>query len=43
MLVGRAEALYGLPVFGVAGGLHYGNADGKDLRPAIQFLQARDA
>jgi 7,8-dihydropterin-6-yl-methyl-4-(beta-D-ribofuranosyl)aminobenzene 5'-phosphate synthase len=41
-LVGRAEALYGLPIAGVVGGLHYGEASGETLRPHIQFLAARE-
>lgn len=40
-LVERAENLYGQPVIGVVGGLHYGEASTKEIRPHIQFLQAR--
>jgi metal-dependent hydrolase (beta-lactamase superfamily II) len=39
--VERAEALYGLPVASVVGGLHYEGANAQDLEPHIQFLQAR--
>jgi len=40
-LVERAESLYGLPVIGVVGGLHYGEASPEELQTHIQFLQAR--
>ena len=41
-LVTRAEALYGQPVVGVVGGLHYGNASEEELKPDIEFLRSRD-
>jgi len=40
-LVERAESLYGQPVIGVVGGLHYGEASLEEVQPHIQFLQAR--
>lgn len=40
-LVERAESLYGEPVVGVVGGLHYLNATAAELQPQIQFLQSR--
>jgi len=40
-LVERAENLYGLPVIGVVGGLHYENTSAEEVQPHIQFLQAR--
>jgi len=40
-LVERAESLYGQPVIGVIGGLHYGEASLEDVQPHIQFLRAR--
>ncbi len=40
-LVERAEAVYGLPVVGVVGGLHYGEAGAETLQPHIQFLAQR--
>jgi len=40
-LVTRAEALYGLPVVGVVGGLHYEGATTEDVQPHIQFLEPR--
>jgi 7,8-dihydropterin-6-yl-methyl-4-(beta-D-ribofuranosyl)aminobenzene 5'-phosphate synthase len=40
-LVERAGSLYGLPVIGVVGGLHYGEASPEELQTHIQFLQAR--
>ncbi len=40
-LVARAEALYGQPVIGVVGGLHYLEADAQTLAAHIQFLQSR--
>ncbi len=39
--VERAEALYGFPVVGVVGGLHYGDAKAKDVAGPIAFLQSR--
>ncbi len=41
-LVNRAEALYGLPVIGVFGGLHYGNASAESLAGHIEFLKLRE-
>jgi len=40
-LVTRAEALYGVEVVGVVGGLHYGEAGRKEIQPHIQFLESR--
>ncbi len=40
-LVERAETLYGQPVVGVVGGLHYEAAQAADVQPHIQFLQTR--
>ena len=40
-LVEYAESLYGLPVIGVVGGLHYEDASSEDVQPHIQFLQSR--
>jgi 7,8-dihydropterin-6-yl-methyl-4-(beta-D-ribofuranosyl)aminobenzene 5'-phosphate synthase len=40
-LVERAESLYGRPVIGVVGGLHYGEATPEEIQPHIQFLRAR--
>jgi len=40
-LVDRAESMYNLPVVGVVGGLHYGNAKVEDLQTHVAFLQAR--
>jgi len=40
-IVTRAEALFGLPVIGVVGGLHYGAAPQVELQPHIDFLAAR--
>ena len=40
-LVTRAEALYGMPVVGVVGGLHYENIAPEALNAHIQFLQSR--
>jgi 7,8-dihydropterin-6-yl-methyl-4-(beta-D-ribofuranosyl)aminobenzene 5'-phosphate synthase len=39
-LVIRAKSLYQLPVVGVVGGLHYGDASAEDLVDQIEFLQA---
>jgi 7,8-dihydropterin-6-yl-methyl-4-(beta-D-ribofuranosyl)aminobenzene 5'-phosphate synthase len=41
-LVSRAEALYGEPVVGVVGGLHYEKFSTEDVQPHIQFLQTRE-
>lgn len=40
-LVERAETLYGQPVIGIVGGLHYENATAEEVRPHIEFLQSR--
>jgi 7,8-dihydropterin-6-yl-methyl-4-(beta-D-ribofuranosyl)aminobenzene 5'-phosphate synthase len=40
-LVERAERLYGSPVVGVVGGLHYEGASAEDVQPHIAFLQSR--
>lgn len=40
-LVERAETVYGLPVVGVAGGLHYEGFTAAEVQPHIQFLQSR--
>lgn len=40
-LVERVENLYGIPVVGVVGGLHYEGLSADAIRPDIQFLQSR--
>jgi 7,8-dihydropterin-6-yl-methyl-4-(beta-D-ribofuranosyl)aminobenzene 5'-phosphate synthase len=40
-LVERAEKLYGHPVIGIVGGLHYENTT-KEFQPHIQFLHSRE-
>jgi 7,8-dihydropterin-6-yl-methyl-4-(beta-D-ribofuranosyl)aminobenzene 5'-phosphate synthase len=40
-LVMRAEELYGEPVVGVVGGLHYEKISAEDAQPHIQFLESR--
>lgn len=40
-LVSRAEALFGKPVVGVIGGLHYEQISTEDVQPHIQFLAPR--
>ena len=40
-LIERAEALYGRPVIGIVGGLHYGDAAAEELAAPIRFLQQR--
>lgn len=40
-LVERAESLYGFPVVGVVGGLHYEGYTAEKVQPHIQFLQSR--
>jgi 7,8-dihydropterin-6-yl-methyl-4-(beta-D-ribofuranosyl)aminobenzene 5'-phosphate synthase len=40
-LVARAESLYGAPVVGVVGGLHYEGLSAEDIQPQIAFLQSR--
>ena len=40
-LVARAEALFGEEVVGVVGGLHYEKLSAEEVRPHIQFLEAR--
>ena len=40
-MVKRAEALYGLKVIGVVGGLHYEKFNSEDVQPHIQFLESR--
>jgi len=40
-LVERAETMYGLPVVGVVGGLHYEGLTADDVQPHIQYLQSR--
>ena len=40
-LVERAEALYGQPVVGVVGGLHYENTTLEEVQPHIDFLLPR--
>ena len=40
-LVSRAETLFGQPVIGVVGGLHYEQASQEKLQPHIQFLESR--
>ena len=36
----RVESLYDLPVVGVVGGLHYGDAKAVDVQPQIKLLQS---
>jgi 7,8-dihydropterin-6-yl-methyl-4-(beta-D-ribofuranosyl)aminobenzene 5'-phosphate synthase len=38
-LLARAEAAFDVPVVGVVGGLHYGDADIADLQPEIQLVR----
>lgn len=40
-LVERAETLFGEPVVGVVGGLHYEKLSTEDVQPHIQFLEPR--
>jgi 7,8-dihydropterin-6-yl-methyl-4-(beta-D-ribofuranosyl)aminobenzene 5'-phosphate synthase len=40
-LVERAESLYGQPLVGVVGGLHYTRAGTQEVQPQIQFLRTR--
>jgi 7,8-dihydropterin-6-yl-methyl-4-(beta-D-ribofuranosyl)aminobenzene 5'-phosphate synthase len=40
-LVERAETLYGQPVIGIVGGLHYENATTEEVQPHIEYLQPR--
>ena len=40
-LVSRAETLFGVPVIGVVGGLHYEKVSAEEVQPHIQFLQPR--
>ena len=40
-MVERAESLYGQPVIGMVGGLHYENINPEELQTHIQFLQPR--
>lgn len=40
-LVERAESIYGHPVIGVVGGLHYGDSSADEVLPHIQYLQSR--
>lgn len=39
-LLARAEAVFDVPVVGVVGGLHYGEADLASLHPEIQLMSA---
>ena len=41
-LVIRAESLFGLPVVGVVGGLHYEGAEASDVATSIAFLASRN-
>ncbi len=41
-LVIRAKSLYQLPVVGVVGGLHYGDAAAEDLTAHIEYLKSYD-
>lgn len=41
-LVSRAETLFGQPVVGIVGGLHYQDMDSQALQSHIQFLQSRN-
>jgi S-formylglutathione hydrolase len=38
-LLARAEVVFDVPVVGVVGGLHYGDADIASLQPEIQFVK----
>lgn len=40
-LVARAETLFGQPVVGVVGGLHYEKMSTEEVQPHIQFLEPR--
>jgi len=40
-LVERAESLYGFPVVGVVGGIHYEGYTAEEVQPHVQFLQSR--
>ncbi len=40
-LIARAETLYGLPVVGIVGGLHYEGFSSEDIQPHIEFLMSR--
>ena len=40
-LVSRAETLFGVPVVGVVGGLHYEKVNAEEVHPHIQFLEPR--
>lgn len=40
-IVARAEALFGLPIAGVVGGLHYGVVGAQDVQPHVDFLAER--
>jgi 7,8-dihydropterin-6-yl-methyl-4-(beta-D-ribofuranosyl)aminobenzene 5'-phosphate synthase len=40
-LVLRAEEVFGQPVIGIVGGLHYGDASAEQLAPHIEFLKER--
>jgi 7,8-dihydropterin-6-yl-methyl-4-(beta-D-ribofuranosyl)aminobenzene 5'-phosphate synthase len=40
-LVERAETLFGEPVIGVVGGLHYEKFSADDVQPHIEFLEPR--
>ena len=37
-LLARAGSVFDVPVVGVVGGLHYGNADSGSLQPEVQFI-----
>ena len=38
-LIARAEALFDVPITGIVGGLHLGNATAQELAPSIRLLQ----
>jgi 7,8-dihydropterin-6-yl-methyl-4-(beta-D-ribofuranosyl)aminobenzene 5'-phosphate synthase len=40
-LIQRSETLYGHPVIGVVGGLHYGEAGASELADPIAYLQGK--
>lgn len=40
-LIKRSEALYDLPVVGVVGGLHYGDAGSSELAGPIAYLRGK--
>lgn len=39
-IVARAESLFGIPVVGVVGGLHYMGMNAEQVRPHLEFIQS---